>query len=625
MALISPRREVGEFRKRYKWMALVVVIVFMLFSVRACQLQLFEGDRWSAIAADNVTRTVSLPATRGIIRDTAGRVLADNRTSYKVYITPQMFRPERDLPLLAELMDLSAKDTEALADRVAKVPARRRTHQIEVYADVPRDHAAALTTHAKELRGVDVVAVPQRTYPFGVLGSHAIGYLNEVSAEDLERLGEDYRAGDRVGRTGIERAWENYLRGRRGFLRVFVDARGTERQHHENEADTERKDPVAGKDVTLTLDMELMRIVQSAFRGHPSGAVFVVDVRTGRIRALYSKPSYNLNEMNGRLSTERFAELSENAFRPLIDKTLYESYFPGSTFKVVTALAALGDHLVGVDERIECPGYYEVGKRRFRCSQAHGEVDVRKAIIQSCNVYFWKVAERVGIERINRYAHDLGFASRTGVGINTETAGFMASREWYEKQGNRFLIGYTLNTAIGQGNTRVTLAQLGMAYAAIANGGVLYVPQLVERVAEPGGDVIATFEPKVRRRVNIEASDLDYLVEGLEGVVNNPNGTAYDARVEGGVLVAGKTGTAQVSRRAPKAGEDPKRSDYFNRDHAWFAGFAPARDPEIAIVVLVEHGGGGGKNAAPIATRIVQQYLGGRGQRAPGAVTEAVP
>jgi penicillin-binding protein 2 len=613
VTLLSQRREVGEFKKRYKWMTLVVLSTFGILAGRAIQLQVLEHDHYATIARENITKTISLPATRGVVRDTEGRLVASNRPAYNVYVTPQLLSDE-DFAQVVELMGLDEEETNRFRAKLAEVPARRRTHQIQMFTEIDRDQLAALETHANDLPGVDVLAVPVREYPHGNLGAHAVGYLNEVSQEDLEHLaGQSYGSGDRIGRAGVEREWESYLRGRDGYRRVLVDARGTVMDRtREDRAREERREAVPGRDITLTLDMELMRAVDRAFRGHPSGAAVVVDVRTGRLRALYSKPSYDLNEMSGRLSTERYAELSDDPFRPLIDKTLYESYFPGSTFKPITALAALEDGVFDPATRVECPGFYEIGNERKRCTSAHGEVDMRRAIVASCNVYFWTMAQEVGLERLNRFGHDFGFGERTGVGINSEATGFLPSREWYAEHFGRFRVGYTLDAAIGQGNTRATLTQLAMAYAAIANGGTLYVPQLVEKVSSPDGEVIEVFEPRVRRRVNVSREHLTYVIDGLYGVVNDPNGTAYDARIEDGVPVAGKTGTAQVARRAPRRGEDPRRAWYFNRDHAWFAGFAPAGDPEVAVVVLIEHGGGGGKYAAPIATQILQDYLGAR-------------
>ncbi len=612
MTMLSPRREVGEFKKRYKWMALVVLVVFGVLLGRMVQLQLIEYDHWEHIARDNITKTVLLPATRGLIRDTKGRVIATNRPSYNVYITPQLLDPETDVSRIAELMGLDAQQRKDFEKRLADVPLSRRTHEIAMFTDISRDQLAALETHERELPAVDVVAVPVRYYPYDSLAAHAIGYLNEVSAEDLEQLsGQGYHAGDMIGRMGVEKAWESYLRGRRGYRRVLVDSRG--RVHQEPLGEEMRqmhRDPVPGRDLTLTLDMDMMRSVQRAFRGHPSGAVVVVDVHTGRVRALYSKPSYDLNEMSGRLTPERFHELENNPFRPLIDKTVYESYYPGSTFKPISALAALGDHIVDPAVRVNCPGYYELGHRRFRCSEVHGDVDMRAALVQSCNVYFYHLGQEVGLDRIARYAGMFGLGSPTGIGINSETAGFIPTREWYIRRKKRFRLGYTLNAAIGQGNTRVTLLQLALAYAAIANGGTLYAPQLVERVSAPDGTVIEEFPPRVRRRLGVPAEDMTYVTDALYGVVNEEQGTAHEARIDGGIAVAGKTGTAQVAHRRPAKGEDPRRVWYFNQAHAWFAGFAPANDPQIAIVVLVEHGGAGGRNAAPIAMQVVQDYLG---------------
>jgi penicillin-binding protein 2 len=325
---------------------------------------------------------------------------------------------------------------------------------------------------------------------------------------------------------------------------------------------------------------------------------------------LYSKPSYDLNEMSGRLSTERARQIESDPYRPLIDKTSYESYFPGSVFKVFSALAALEDHILDPTTTFDCPGYYELGRRRFRCSEPHGKVDLRKAIVRSCNVYFFNLAEQTGMDRMARVARDFGLGEKTGIGIN-EAAGFIPNREWYMKRyDNKFRLGFTLNEAIGQGNTRVTLVQLAMAYAAIANGGTLYVPQLVQAIKAPNGEVIEKFEPRVRRRIAVDRKNLAFLIDALFGVVNDPGGTAFEARVEGAVPIAGKTGTAQVAIRNPFASEeDPRQAWYYNRSHAWFVGFAPAQEPELVVAVLVEHGGPGGKYAAPIAIQILNEAL----------------
>lgn len=626
MIVLSQRREVGEFRKRYKWMALVVLVSFAILFGRLIQLQILAHDKWDAIARENITKTIGLPATRGLLRDTNGTIIASNRPSYVVYITPQLLAPG-DEQRIAELMRLDEEAKKSFLDELASIPLRRRTHQIRMFEDITRDQMAALTTHALELPAVDVNAEPVRTYPFGRLGAHALGYMNEVTAEDLERLeGQNYRAGNHIGRTGIEKAWESYLRGRGGFRRILVNARGQRQIDREGLVPFQETidEPTPGQDVTLSLDMELMRIIDRAFRGQPSGAAVVVETNTGKVRALYSKPVYDLNDLTAGLSYADFQELLDDPFRPLIDKTIFESYFPGSTFKPITAMAALQAHITEPSQRVECPGYYEIGPQRMRCTGAHGNVDLHAAIVQSCNVYFWKIAEGVGLSLLNRYAREFGLGTRTGIGINSESNGFLANRAWYEKHFGRFRIGYTLNTAIGQGNTRATLLQLGMAYAAIANRGTLYAPLLVESIARPDGTEIETFPSRIRRSVEVDPEHLATTVAGMRGVVNEPNGTAYEAHIPHGVLIAGKTGTAEVARSSRRH-PDPRRAWYFNRSHAWFGGFAPADDPQVAIIILVEHGGAGGKTAAPIGIQILQEYLGARQARLASATEEAPP
>ncbi|HEX6244946.1 MAG TPA: penicillin-binding protein 2 [Polyangiales bacterium] len=613
MNLLRVSREVGEFRKRYKWMAFGVSLAFTVLLVRIVYLQVFSYEQLSATAHENILKTLNLPATRGILRDTTGRVVAQNHPAYRMFVTPSRLRGPEDLAALYDLLSLDAHKRAEFEAQLTKVPESRRTHQIQVLGELTREQLAALETHARELPAVDVLSVPVRDYPYGKLAAHAIGYLNEISAEELAaNADQGYRPGDTVGRSGTERAWEAYLRGRRGYRRVYVDARGR-RSRIRPAQDVQKmlEEPVPGRDLTLTLDMELMRMLERSFRGQPSGSAVVVDVRTGKVRALFSKPAYDLNEMSGKLSVERATELNESPFRPLIDKTLYDTYFPGSTFKPISALAALGDGIIDDKHTVECHGFYQLGNRRFRCEHVHKEVVMRDALTQSCNIFFYKLAELVGMDRLARFASALGLGEKTGIGINTEAKGFIPTKSWYDQRGETFRVGYTLNAAIGQGNTRVTLMQLAMTYAAIANGGNVYVPQLVESVNAPDGTVLEQFEPRVRRSLHYKPEHIHLVHQALWGVVNEMKGTAYDARNPTGVQVAGKTGTAQVERHL-RDKKDEKRSWYVNRAHAWFAGWAPAEAPELAIVVMVEHGGGGGKNAAPIAIETLSQYFSGR-------------
>jgi penicillin-binding protein 2 len=336
--------------------------------------------------------------------------------------------------------------------------------------------------------------------------------------------------------------------------------------------------------------------------------VVVVEVNSGRILAMASKPSFDPAVLSGRLTREQALELYDNPYHPMLDKVVMGSYFPGSTYKVVDAVAALEERLVDTQEYIYCKQFHEYGRKSaFRCTGHHGPMNFHSAIVQSCNIYFYHMGERIGMNRLSRYARDFGLGTPTGLGLNGEIGGFIPTRAWYAKHmPEGFRIGNTLNAAVGQGNVTVTPLQLTMLYAAIANGGKLYLPQLVDRVEAEGGRVVVRYPPQLRRRVQASERTLQLVRAGLRGVVAEPGGTAHVAWT-GDLPMAGKTGTAQVIKKDMKK-KDPKEWWRFN-DHAWFAAYAPHDAPEIAVVVLIEHGGNAGKVAAPIAMKIAREYF----------------
>jgi len=625
MRLISSQRELREFRRRFRWIRTVVIVCFLILAGRFFQLQVMDGEKYKQESINNFVRVIDIPAMRGVIRDSQGRVVATNRPANSVFLTPHFFErpgtyePDGAFDRLCGFLDFSRQQKEKMRERISSALGLKRYRPMLVSEDVSRRQLALIETYQDSLPGVDVIITPIRSYPYKQHAAHAIGYMNEVSAAELDGMTEnsnnteDYRSGDRIGRMGIERAYEKILRGRRGWRKLLVDARGVSLKQQEKrlaELGGEwRREPVPGKDITLTIDMELQRIVEAAFRGHPSGAAVVTDVNTGRVMAALSKPAYDPNLLTSGLTVEQNRELNENPFRPRIDKTLFENYFPGSTFKPFSAIAALEDGLVDPDEQIRCKGYLEFGRRTFKCSHTHGLVNLHDALVKSCNVYFFNLAEKTGMNRIARYASDFGFGIRTGIGYNSEVPGFIPTRSWYdEKFPGQFRIGFTLNAAIGQGNTKVTLMQLAAAYSAIANQGTLYKPMIVDRIESSDGEVIKSFSPEVRRRVHVRPEYLARLTDALVGVVSNQEGTAYDIN-DDSISIAGKTGTAQVARRRRRKGESMERYWYYNRDHAWFSAFAPATDPQISVVVMIEHGGHGGRFAAPIAAQIIKGYF----------------
>jgi penicillin-binding protein 2 len=303
-----------------------------------------------------------------------------------------------------------------------------------------------------------------------------------------------------------------------------------------------------------------------------------------------------------------FTRLYRDPLKPLLDKTISAAYPPGSTYKPFSALAGLEERLISPRAEVDCHGGYEFGRRYFRCTGVHGRVNLHDAIVKSCNTYFYALGELIHIDRLSKIGMDFGFGVKTGIGVNPESRGRMPTRAWYARRykGEGFRGGFTLLSAIGQGASTVTVMQLTLAYAALANGGTLYQPQVVRSIETSDGTVVQEFPPRVRRIVDIPPERLGLIQDALHGVVADRHGTAHKEALEG-VDMAGKTGTAQVSHVTPR-GVDPKTVWYFNRDHAWFAGFAPAESPEIAIVVLIEHGGGGGKNAVPVGMRVVRDW-----------------
>ena len=642
MSVLVQRPDVSEFRRRFRWLTLFAVACFVALAVRAFHLQIMMSEDYHAIARANIVRKIRLATTRGIIHDRNGKTLAASRPAYNIYVVPVRVTTIDDRsnqPVMAQQWEKLVEYTRMgdeqrarLEEKLLKMrasPGARKHQQILLSEDVSRDVFAILQTRAEELPGIDVIPVSVRYYPYKAVGAHVLGYMREVDADMLLKLRKTgYVEGDRIGATGVERAWESYLRGKRGSETVIVDARGVKRESRDDIIDEPRRvDPIPGRDLRLTIDAEIQSAMVSAMRGEAAGGAALVDVRNGRILGLVSKPSYDPNQLSGgsgkRVIRDAFRRLFSSPLKPALDKTVSGAYPPGSTFKPFTALAALEKGLI--DSRISstCRGFLRFGRRYFRCTQAHGPTDLHKAIAESCNVYFYRVVSEYGVtmDMIAETGMRFGFGKKTGLAINAETSGRMPTRAWMTRRNKgQFRLGFTLNAALGQGATTVSVLQLALAYAALANGGTLYQPQLVRAVETAGGHVVQEFSPRVRRRIKLDAGHRQLIDYALWGGVNEEGGTAHKARLAG-VDVAGKTGSAQVSHRAVKA-ERAEDVWYFNRDHAWFSGYAPSGSPEVAVVVLIEHGGGGGKHAAPVAFEIIKAYQELKARRAKKGATK---
>ena len=612
MKIVDRAREGRALRGRIGWLGLAVIFAFVLLGGRVWYLQIRKGSAYAQKSEGNFIKELRVPADRGMILDRKGKTLVDSRPSYDLYVTPAFCKPCEDVVgRLAGMIHLEGEDLARVREGLAEARGLERFRPIPVRIDISRDELDVVEANRDALPGLDVIAAPHRNYREGPLAAHTLGYLGEIGPEELKKSKETprpYRLGDYLGKGGVERMMEEYLRGEDGVERVVSDAKGRKLPELERMIpEAERYQPGRpGHNVVLSIDARLQRAAEEHFTG-TAGALVAVDVNTGFILAMVSKPAYDPNEMTGRVSRERRKEMSKDPLEPMLFRATQNHFHPGSIFKVVSELAAL-EH--GFEGNVFCGGGYTLGRRRWRCHKdaGHGYVDPATAMQKSCDTWFYAAADRIGIDAIADMSRRFGLGSPTGLDLGFEVPGVVPSTAYHDKYTpGGYQKGFALNSSIGQGDTNVTPLQMAMVYATIANGGTLYRPQVVRRVEDADHTVVKTFEPEVRGKLDVHPRHLALIHKGLDMVVNEPGGTAYWRRLKT-VRVAGKTGTAQVVRLGGKRVRT-QDMEFFTRDHAWFAGYAPVEEPQIAIVVLNEHGGHGGSDAAPIAMKVIERYF----------------
>jgi penicillin-binding protein 2 len=534
---------------------------------------------------------------------------------YVVYLDPAHFpSTTRILRRLRDLLDLGDKDMKLLRRRIARARGLDRYLDIIVRRDVPPDAEGTLSLLVQlgELPGVTVRRANAREYPHGTMAAHVLGYVNELSPNELEeRRAQGYRLGDAIGRRGVERTFEDELRGTDGRETVVVDSKG--RSQRSRLADALMKDvgvfepPTPGNRVVLTLDLDMQRAADAAFQGK-AGAVVMLEVKTGRILAMTSTPSFNPQFLSGYFDPVEKKRLDAmSALKPWRFRAIQDFFAPGSTFKVVTALAALKAGVTHATERINCPGAFRLGNVRWRCwkESGHGPTDLPLSLARSCDVYYYTMGARLGLNPIAQMGRDLGFGDVTQIPLAPESKGIMPDERWYARR-EGYTLGAAVNASIGQGAVSVTPLQLAVAYGAIANGGTVYRPQIALRIETYDGRESREVPPEAVRRLAVPPEHLAIVREGLRQVVNEPFGTAYYRRSKL-LAVSGKTGTAQVARMGAQRVKSADQ-DWEVRDHAWFAAIAPSEAPEIAVVAFVEHGGGGSSMAAPVAMATIDAW-----------------
>jgi len=472
------------------------------------------------------------------------------------------------------------------------------------------NQAAVLEARLHELRGVELNDVILRGYPHGALAAHLLGYMNQVNRDDLDVHPGLYRPGDNIGRRGIERSMEEVLRGRTGE-QVYVRSSGGRRlSPSELGADLgnlRTELPVPGNNVVLTIDLKIQEILQEALGQTNSAAAVVLDVRNGDVLGLVSHPTFNSNNWSGRLTRELKARIDDNPYYPMVDKATV-AFPPASTFKMITTLAGLNEGIGTLDTVVNCPGFYDFSDRRFHCYNryGHGDLDLLHAMIGSCDVYFYRLGEWLGIDRLEQYATLFGLGAKTGIEIG-ESAGLVPSRAWHEKHSKGgFRPGFTLSTAVGQKDIRATPLQMAMVTAQVANGGKIVRPHLVHRIEDRQGNVLRVTRGETDKDLGIPQAYLDFVRDAMVQVVESEDGTAHKARLAS-IRFGAKTGTAEA--REVKPDVSPAIAQWLLEDHAWMVAFAPAEDPRISVVVFVEHGGFGGSVAGPIVSRIIYRLI----------------
>ncbi len=610
-----------ELKTRFLWLGGFFLLGLFVLALNLYRLMVVRYDEFKALSTDNQFKDVRVRAARGQIKDRRGEVLVDSRPSFDVSVTPAFCQrcSAEVLPQLAEMLHWDAQMLATAEGRIKGAHGPQRYQPMVVQVDLDRDEVDQVNARLHLLPGVDLEPVPHRNYRTHDALAHALGYMNEVTQEELVRLNGErsaerapYALGDYIGRRGVERSFENTLRGHDGWRKEVVNARGEVMRDPQGNIliDKEREViPRPGNNLVLSIDARLQAEAERAFPGM-AGAIVVLDAQTGFVLALVSRPSFDPNMLTGRVSAQQLAKMRKDPLQPEVFRAAHEHYAPGSTFKPVTLLAGLHSGAFTVNTKTNCPGGYRLGNRTWRCHKdsGHGLMDARDALQKSCDTYFYRVADTIGLDPIAAVGKALGLGKITNLSIAAEVPGVMPDTAYHNRvTPGGYTKGMALNTAIGQGDVNVTPLQLAVLYAALGNGGRVYTPQMVRRVEAADGSVLQQYEPQLVRQIEMSADEHSLIVDALSAVVNEPGGTAYRSRLKD-VMIAGKTGTAQVARLGAVRLKK-EQMEFFERDHAWFAAFAPAHAPELAIVVLNEHGGHGGSDAAPAAKAVIEKYF----------------
>ena len=557
------QKEPADLQRQFWITTAAILLIFFGLACRFWYLQIFKTAQFKKMSENNRIRVFDIRPARGIIFDRRGEPLINSRHSFNLYVIPDDVQ-NWDL-LKKQLGNLLGMAPQEIEQRLAQKKVSP-LHPLPIKLDISQDELGRMETFKYLIPGVYIEVSTQRNYPLGPVAPHVIGYLGEITPKQLKsNQYPENRMGDFIGQWGLEKEYQGELGGKKGGRFLEVDAIGQEVQV------LGTRESISGNNLVTTLDWNIQRTVQEALKGK-AGAVAVLNPTTGEILAMHSSPDFDPSAFTRKLSGSEWNALFSNPLKPFQNRAIQGQYPPGSTYKMITALAGLEEKVITPETNFYCNGAFPFGNRVFHCWRkgGHGTVNLHKAIVQSCDVYFYNVGHRLGVDRLARYAQLFGLGQPTGIALNPEKSGLIPTSLWKLK---RYKVpwqpGETLSLAIGQGYNLTTPLQMAAVTAAIANGGRVFRPFLVKRVVSPGGTVLKEFSPHPIRSIPINPENLRLIREAMAGVINEPGGTGGAARLWG-IVAAGKTGTAQVVGLGKKGG----------RDHAWFVAFAPLESPQ---------------------------------------------
>ena len=585
----------ADIKKRLWIISVLAAVFFAAIALRLWYLQILKGDYYRDLSESNRIRIINIRPPRGVFYDRNGVPFVTNTPSYTITFTPEDAKnsPET-VGSLAAILRMRDDDLTSL---IRSERNRNPYQPIRVRENASFTEISEVEARKDELPGVMVQVDIRRNYPFGDFASHLVGYIGKITPEqqqvaEYSGLPNDFL----IGQYGLERAYDKIIRGESGKRGIEVDAMGRQKRV------VYTTDPIAGEDIITSIDIRTQKAAEEALAGK-AGAIVALDPNNGDVLAMVSKPGFDPNIFPLGLNAREWSFLTQDPGKPLNNRALQGTFPPGSTFKLAMSLAGLETGMATLDNSITCTGGFFFGNRTFHCWQkkGHGTVALHKAIVESCDVYFYKLGDRLGIDNIAKYSHMLGLGLLTGIGLR-ERQGLVPSSEWKKSVRHEdWYAGETISCSIGQGYVNVTPIQLARMVGTIMNGGTLYQPQVVKGIRYRDGSIM-TFPTVTLGKAPVKQANLDIIKDGMTGVVEEPGGTAHAAKSEY-VKIGGKTGTAQVIGLGKGKGKD-------YADHAWFVAGAPMdKDARIAVCILVEHGGHGGSAAAPMAKKVIEAYL----------------